>query len=157
VTSFAQAGQASVALLVTQLVETVEVIVTDRFERVIGLQRNARLKPGELLGDFAGLSTQLTLATLRQVEALYLGAHEDGLSALVQQSAPEIDTHLRSLLREALHASAAIAGPLERVVRRDASPIERARERAKALELAFKVELTSALAVTLSIAAGDGD
>jgi predicted lipoprotein len=49
VTRFARAGQASVALLVTQLVETVEAIVTDRLARVLGLHQNGRLKLGELI------------------------------------------------------------------------------------------------------------
>jgi predicted lipoprotein len=154
---FAQAGQESVALLVNQLVETSEAIVTDRFERVLGLQQNNRLRPGELMGDFSQLTTELTVTTMRGMRALYLGAREDGLSVLVQQAAPTIDAHVRSALAQAVAASEALGAPLAQLVVRDAAKVRSARELAKALELAFKVQLPSALGVTLSIAAGDGD
>jgi predicted lipoprotein len=157
VRSFAAGAQQSLSLLVTQLVESVEAIVTDRYERVLGLARNGRLKQGDLLGDFAQLSTEITCAALDEIRRLYQGRDDDGLGALVKQAAPAIDAHVRRALDEASESAQAIGGPLEQVVRRDASKIERARERAKALELAFKVELPSALSITLSIAAGDGD
>jgi predicted lipoprotein len=157
VRKFAKGGQQNVALLVTQLVQSVEAIVADRLDRVLGLHKNGRLKPGELLGDFSGLSTQLTCVSLREIRTLYLGASDDGLSALVKQAAPDIDAHLRTLLADALRATEAIGAPLERAVLNAAGSIESARDRVKALELAFKVELPSALGVTLSIAAGDGD
>jgi predicted lipoprotein len=157
VQKFAEGGQGQLTLLVTQLVQSVEALFTDRLERVLGLYKSGRLKSGELLGDFSGLSTRALCTSLHEVCALYLGAHEDGLSALVKQAAPSIDAHLRSALSQARSAADAIGSPLEHVVAHDARKIERARERVKAVELGFKVELTSALGVTLSIAAGDGD
>jgi predicted lipoprotein len=157
VEQFARGGQEHVALLVNQLVESSEAIVSDRFERVLGLYRNGRLHAGELLGDFSGSTTQLTITALRGLSALYLGARADGLCALVQQAAPAIDAHLRAAFGRALEGSEALAAPLAQLVARDASSIERARDRVKVLELALKVELPSALGVTLSIAAGDGD
>lgn len=154
---FAGGRQESVALLVNQLVESSEAIVTDRFERVLGLHRNDRLRPGELLGDFSRSTTKLTLSALHGLSSVYLGAREDGLCSLVQQTAPAIDAHVRSALSQALKETAALGAPLAELVVHDAPKIERARERVKALELALKVELPSALGVTLSIAAGDGD
>jgi predicted lipoprotein len=154
---FAADGQASVALLVNQLIENVEAIVTDRLERALGLHEHQRLKPGALLGDFSGLSTELVCVTLRQVQALYVGAADDGLGVLVKQSAPQIDAHLRDALGSALRAVEAIGAPLERAVLQDADKLKRASAQTRALESAFKAELTSALGVTLSIAAGDGD
>lgn len=154
---FVAGAQASVVLLVNQLIESVEAVVNDRLERALGLHQNGRLKPGELLGDFSGLSTELVCTTLRQVRALYLGPAEDGLGVLVKQVAPQIDAHLRSALRGAVGAAEALGAPLEQAVLRDATKLERAREQARTLERAFKAELTSALGVTLSIAAGDGD
>jgi predicted lipoprotein len=154
---FARGGQEHVALLVNQLVESSEAIVTDRFERVLGLHRNGRLHPGDLLGDFSSLTTKLTVSALRGLSAIYLGAREDGLCMLVQQAAPAIDAHVRGALSQALQESEALPAPLAQLVARDAAKIERARERVKALELALKVELPSALGVTLSMTAGDGD
>jgi predicted lipoprotein len=154
---FAAAGQASIVLLVNQLIESVEAVVNDRLERALGLHQNRRLKPGELLGDFSGLSSELVCTTLRQVRALYLGPANDGLGVLVKQIAPEIDAHLRDALQGAVAAAEALGAPLEQVVVHDATKLEHARDQARALERAFKAELTSVLGVTLSIAAGDGD
>jgi predicted lipoprotein len=157
VVRFARGSKDSVALLVNQLVESSEAIVTDRLERALGLQRNGRLHPGDLLGDFSNLTTELTVTGVKGLSALYLGAREDGLCLLVQQAAPAIDAHLRSAFRKALKDCETLAAPLAQLVAHDAAKIERARDSMKALELALKVELPSALGVTLSIAAGDGD
>jgi predicted lipoprotein len=156
-TRFAADGQASIVLLVNQLIESVEAVVNDRLERALGLHRHGRLKPGELLGDFSGLSTELVCTTLRQVRALYLGPADDGLGLLVKQVAPQIDAHLRDALQAAVAAAEALGAPLEQAVSHAATKLEGARDQARALERAFKAELTSALGVTLSIAAGDGD
>lgn len=154
---FAAGGQESLNRLVNQLVETSETIAADRLLRVLGLQEHDRLLPGQIYGGFSGLSAQLPLASLITTQSLYLGVDDAGLCALVKQVSPAIDTRVRSTFAAALAALKALSGPLEQVVRRDRKLLVQAADAAKALEVALKSDLASALGVTLSIVSGDGD
>jgi predicted lipoprotein len=58
---------------------------------------------------------------------------------------------------EALAAVRALEAPLERVVTTDRATLAAAAQATKALELALKVDLASALGVTITFQTGDGD
>lgn len=88
---------------------------------------------------------------------LYLGVGDGGLAALVKPVAPRIDRRVRERFAQANAALARVRMPLESLVVHDRVQVEAAFRALKELELALKVDLASALAVTLTFTAGDGD
>jgi predicted lipoprotein len=155
--SFAAEGQAGLTRLITQNVETLESIAVDRLQRALALHQQGRLRLGELPADFSGLSLSISRVQLEALHAQYRGQDERGVSALVAQAAPQIAPHIETLYQEALSALRALELPMAEALVRVPGQVERALERVKALEIAYKAELSSALAITLSLVSGDGD
>lgn len=155
---FAAEGQASLARLLTQNVETIESIAVDRLSRVLALHEQKRLRLGEVQADFSGMSTQLCLEQLGSIAAMYRGAGSDqGVAALVRQAAPQVEPRIGSALDRALAALKDVKLPLEQAVVQNQPAVSVAHARVKDLEVAYKTELASALAITLSLVSGDGD
>jgi predicted lipoprotein len=154
---FAQGGQQSVSRLVGQMVSTVEALLVHRLDLVLGLERSRMLKPAEVEGWPSGTSHTIALVELETTERLYGVEREGGLSELVRPVAPAIDDRVRERLGVALEAVRKIHAPLERTVVSDRPALSAAAEATKALELALKVDLASALGVTVTFQSGDGD
>jgi predicted lipoprotein len=116
------------------------------------------VRASDVQGAPSGVSTALVLAQLTATEALYLGREGDhGLAALVRPVAPTIDERVRSRFRAAKQALTRLGAPLERAVAADRAQVLTAFRALKELELALKVDLASALGVTLTFTGGDGD
>lgn len=155
--SFAADGQASLTRLVTHDVETLESIVVDRLQRGLALQQQGRLRPGEVPADLSGLSLQVSAVQLEALQGRYAGRDGLGLEALVVQAAPALAPRIRAALDQALSALRALSVPLLRVLAESPARVEHALAQVKAVEVAYKSELATALAVTLALTAGDGD
>jgi predicted lipoprotein len=155
--SFAADGQAALTRLITQNVETLESIAVDRLQRALALHEQGRLRLGELPADFSGLSLSISYVQLEALHAQYKGRDERGLGALVAQAAPQIAPHIEALYQEALGTLRGLERPMAEALVQSPAQVQRALERVKALEIAYKAELSSALAVTLSLVSGDGD
>jgi len=155
--SFAADAQAALTRLITQNVETLESITVDRLQRALALHEQGRLRLGELPADFSGLSLSISRVQLEALHAQYRGRNERGLSALVAQAAPQIAPRIEGLYQEALGTLAGLERPMADALVQSPAEVKRAHERVKALEIAYKAELSSALAVTLSLVSGDGD
>jgi predicted lipoprotein len=156
-TSFAAGGQASLTKLLTQNVENIESIAVDRLQRAMALSEQKRLRLGELQADFCGLSSQISLVQLEALRALYVGHDGQGIAALVAQAAPQVAPRVGLALDQALAALRGVTMPLEQAVVRQPEAPRAALVRVKALEVAYKADLATALALTLSIVSGDGD
>lgn len=156
-TSFAQGGQLSLSALVQQMIETVETLSTNRLELVLGLAQSRMLKPHELEGWPSGTSQAITLAQLTATEQLYRGGKSGGISDLAAASAPAIAERVSQKYAIAVEAVRSLGAPLERVVTTDREKLKSAAAAVKALELALKVDLASALGVTITFQTGDGD
>ncbi|HEX6244031.1 MAG TPA: imelysin family protein [Polyangiales bacterium] len=154
---FAADGQAGLTRLITQNVETLESIALDRLQRPLELHAQGRLKPGEVPGDFSGLSFVMSRVQLEALRAQYVGRDDRGVAALVVQAAPAIAPRVQGLLDGALGALEALQKPLRQTLEHSPAAVKGAFDQVKALEIAYKVELASALAVTLSLVSGDGD
>jgi len=154
---FAQDGQLSLSMLVQQMIETIETLLTNRLELVLGLAQSHMLKPHELEGWPSGMSHEIVLAQLTGNEQLYRGGDGGGLADLTRLSAPAIAQQVSSRYEAAITAIRALGAPLERVVTTQRKKLELAAAATKALELALKVDLASALGVTITFQTGDGD
>jgi predicted lipoprotein len=154
---FAAAGQQSVSRLVNQLVSTVENLAFSKLGLVLGLAESQLLKPAEVEGWPSGTSSQLALAELTGVERLYGASKRGGLGELVRAVAPVVDLRVEQRFLDALQALRQLNAPLERMVLSNRPALAAAAASTKALELALKVDVASALGVTLTFQTGDGD
>jgi len=150
-------AQESVSRLVNQMVATVETLASDRLAVVIEMAAHDDLRSSEVQAAASGLSQQLVLVQLAATEALYLGHQGDGLSALVRPVAGQIDERVRARFVAARNLTEQLGAPLEVAVVFDRARVLAAFRALKELELALKVDLASALGVTLTFTAGDGD
>jgi uncharacterized protein len=155
--TFARGGQESVNRLVNQMVDTMESGVAGRLIRVAELEENHRLTPSEIEGWPSGTSRDIVLAYATSTERLYSGGAGMGLADLVHGVAPAIDRHLREVWSKLLSSLRAMTAPLERTVKVDRPALMQGARAAKEVEVALKTELASALGVTLTFSAGDGD
>jgi predicted lipoprotein len=146
-------GQETLSKIVNQLVATVETLATDRLAAVLEMHAFKNVRASEVQGAPSGSSRELVLAQLRTSERIYRA----GLAALVVPVAPQIDERVRARFEKALRLVDQVDGPLEQVVHRDRKKLEEAFRALKELEVALKVDLASALGVTLTFTAGDGD
>jgi uncharacterized protein len=154
---YGAAGQESVSRLVNQMVSSVESLAFSRLGIVLGLAESRMLKPADVEGWPSGSSTALALAELTGIERLYGTSKRGGLRELVRVASPAIDLRVQQRLDEALKAVRQLSAPLERVVMDNRAALAAAVASTKALELALKVDVASALGVTLTFQTGDGD
>ncbi|MFZ5894901.1 MAG: imelysin family protein [Myxococcota bacterium] len=154
---FSQASKQGIDKVVTQMIATAETLAVNHIGSVLGLAESNLLKPSDVEGAPSQLSQRLVLTELEAIEKLYRAGDGDSLSALVRGIAARIDDRVQRAFAEARHAVSALGAPLEVVVKRDRTLLSRALAATKALEIALKVELASALGVTLTFQMGDGD
>ena len=152
-----QSAQESVSRLVNQMIGTVETLASDRLSIVLELHAHDNLRASEIQGAPSQLSRALVLAQLTATEALYQGREGDGIRALVSPVAPQIDARVRTRFAAARTLLEQLDAPLEVAVVRDRARVLAACAALKELERALKVDLASALGVTLTFTAGDGD
>ena len=156
-TRFAEDAQIHLSILVNQMIGTVENLAAHRLEHVLRLDKNQRLVPREVEGWPSRTSHRIALAQLTGNERLYRGGKSGGLAALTRATAPAIGARVSERYADAVRAVRALSGPLEVVVKQDQPRLAAAAAATKALELALKVDLASALGVTITFQTGDGD
>ena len=152
---FAAGGQQSLNRLIGQMVSTVENVASNRLNLVLGLDKSHMLRPSQVEGWPSGTSQAIALALLIGTQRLYDG--EGRLSELVKAAAPAIDQRIRSGFAAAVVSVEKLGAPLEQIVKVDRGALEAAVVATKALEVAMKVDLASALGITITFQSGDGD
>jgi uncharacterized protein len=156
-TSFSHDAQQSVSRLVNQMTATIEILASERLGPTLERHAAGGIRKAELPGEHGGVSHLLVLTQLEATERLYLGAGRNGLAALVAEVAPAIDAHVRARFARARALLGSFVAPIEVTVRKNQNLVAQTSTALKELELALKVDLASALGVTLVFNAGDGD
>jgi uncharacterized protein len=146
-----------ISQLLNLLVETGESLAADRLAHALTLHTQGRLVEGALPGSLSQVSADILVCWLTVMQRIYTGAHQDGLTLLVQQVSAQTDARVRTAFDTALRDVRKLGPSLEASVVRGANDLSQAAKSARALEVLFKTELASALGVTISIASGDGD
>jgi uncharacterized protein len=154
---FSRAGGESLSTLLAELIGSVENACAQRLDYVLKLADSRLLKPREIEAWPSGLSHEIALQQLSSTERLYRGGRHGGLSDLTRAVAPAVDERVRARYADAISAVRALGAPLERVVHANRPVLARAAEATKKLEITLKVDLASALGVTLTFASTDGD
>jgi predicted lipoprotein len=155
--ALSQLGQDGLNRVVSQMIQTVEVYATQRLSLVLWLGSLNRVRRADIEGGPSRISTDLAVSLLESGERLYEGPRTGGLSALVKSSAPRINDRVRTTFRDAIGAARGLRVPLEDAVVANRSKVEALMAAVKALEIALKSDLASALGVTLDFASGDAD
>jgi predicted lipoprotein len=154
--SFAEHGRDSENRLVAQMIDSVELLV-GKLERVLRFNESGALQASHVKGYFSGTSLDIAISLLAGTEALYAGGGGPGLCDRVAPVSTAIDERLRAAFGAAHRALQALRVPLEQCVKANSKGMRSAVTAVRALELALRVDLKSALGITLTFSSGDGD
>ena len=108
-------------------------------------------------GSRSGSSLQSVIVALEGVDKFFRGEKGLGLRDALNQMNPTLATRLQEKFTAAIAATRAIGLPLERAAVDRRAAVQKAVDQLHELEILFKVDLASALGVTITFTSGDGD
>ena len=154
---FAAGGQTSVNLLVNQLTQSLENTLQNHLNFALMLPAPIDRQLNRIKGSRSGSSLQGVIVMLEGVDKFYQGENGLGLRDAVNSLNPALATRVQDKLKAAIAATRDIGEPLERAAVGKRAAVQNAVEQTRALEILFKVDLASALGVTITFTSGDGD
>ena len=154
---FAKAGQEGVNTLVNQLIPCVELITERQLRFVLSLPHPISRQLDRIERGRSGTSLEGTLAALEGAHRLYRGGDGLGLDDAVKRINPSLEKRVDEHFEAAIGAVRALAMPLETAATQNRAGLQAACDKTHALELLLKVDVASALGVTLTFTATDGD
>jgi predicted lipoprotein len=153
----AGAGQDGVNLLVNQLAHAVEDAHGRHLNFVMVLPQPIAQQIYRIQGGPSGSSLAVTIAFLEGARRCYRGEGGPGLAEAVQQVNAPLAKRISDQFDETIAATRAIGAPLDDAVVNNHAALQAACDKAHALEILLKVDLVSALGVTLTFSSVDGD
>jgi predicted lipoprotein len=154
---FASGEGESLAIVVGELITVLETLAVERLDLVVRLDLSRRLSPEAFEGGPSRTSHELAVAQFRTSEQLYRGRGGGGVADLVTARAPGVSERVEQRWDTAVASVGALTAPLEELVKRDRPRVVAAVSALKLLEIVLKVDVASALGLTLSFPGGDGD
>ena len=97
------------------------------------------------------------MASLRGADQIYRGSEGLGLDDYLRALNPALETRIEQQFQKAITALEAVESPIEEAVGDRKEFVQRAYAAIRDLEILFKVDLASALGVTIMFNSGDGD
>lgn len=155
--SFAAGGQASINLLVNDILEAVEVGAQSRLYLIKEWNTAKVLKPEFVEAGLSAASQQALLSLLAGAEERFNGGDKAGLDDYLRTLNPATAERVRTQFRKTIAAVTAIGMPFDQATASSHALIATAHEEARALEIVLKVEVASVLGVTLTFRSIDGD
>jgi predicted lipoprotein len=150
-------GQPALNRLVNDLVAVVENVASDRLAFAVGAVSSGAIAWTPYEGDASDSSGTIAVSLLRGVERLYRPRADGGVGALVRATSPAAAGPVDEAMTRAVAGADELGASLADAVRRDPAGAQRVAAAARALEVALKTNVASALGVTLTFTAGDGD
>lgn len=154
---FASAGQESINKLVNQLAAHLEFVAENRLGFVLRLPEPISRQYHRVECSPSGTSQRNSSGLIAGIRQLYLGGEGAGLDDLVAQLNPTLALRIDAQFTDTLSAIDALASPLEDAVLKDRVALQSAYDKARALEIFFKVDVASTLGVTITFGSTDGD
>jgi uncharacterized protein len=154
---FAAGGQASINLLVNQLAHAIEDVEQARLHFALTLPAPLSQQMYRIEASPSGASLLDAIARVEGIEKFYRGAGGLGLADVLKQVNAPLDQRIQAQFATTLSAIKAIDEPLDQAAVDKRDTVQNASDKTKALEIIFKVDLASALGVTISFTSGDGD
>jgi len=94
---------------------------------------------------------------LQGIEQVYRGATGAGLEGYLKHLNASLAERVKGQIETTLTAVQAVGAPFEQAVPANRAPVEDAYQKTHALEVLCKVDLASALGVTITFNSNDGD
>ena len=155
---FAAGGQTSLNLLVNQLAHAIEDVEQARLNFALVLPKPLPQQIYRIEASASGASLQDAVASLEGVQKFYRGAGGGlGVADVLKPVNAPLAKRIDEQFDATFAAIKAIGEPLDQAAVDKREAVENASAKAKALEILFKVDLASALGVTISFISGDGD
>lgn len=154
-------AQAGVDEVVNKLIDGLAVMVKTKLDTPLGNLTGAAVDPALLESRFSGRARADLAANLEGVWAVYHGADPvgvaEGLGVLVHDVDPGLNQRVHVQYESAAAAVAAIPEPLADALTTDREAVQFARDELDALRRMLKLDVASALGVTLMLSDNDGD
>ena len=154
---FATGGQQTINHLINQMAASLEDISEEHLNLVLQLPQPIARQLDRIENARSGSSLQALSARLAGMRVLFRGVAGAGMDDYLRQLNPALHTRVEQQFDHALAALEAVALPLEEAVTTRRESLQRAYQTVHELELLFKVELASALGVTITFSSNDGD
>jgi predicted lipoprotein len=154
---FAAGGQQSVNLAVNQLAAAIENAAERHLRFVLVLPNPISRQLYRVERSRSGSSLEGLLASVEGAQKFFSGNGGLGLKDAVRQVNPELEKRLAQQFEASISAIRAVNAPLEQAAVNNRAAIENAYEKTRALEILLKVDMVSALGVTLTFSSNDGD
>lgn len=154
---FATGGPATLSLLVNALARNLESIAEERLNLALQLPAPVMRQLHRIEGAHSSTSVPQLLGMLRGVHKIYRGGEGLGLDDSLRELNPALVGKVESQFQTAIAALEAIDAPLEVAVTDRKEFVQRAYEAVRDLEMLFKVDVASALGVTIIFKSDDGD
>jgi predicted lipoprotein len=156
-TKFAAGGQDSLNLLVNQLSMGLEYIAEREVNFVLVLPQPLSLQLSRVERSRSGSSLRGALAGIEGARKIYLGGEGLGLDDSLQRLNAPLDQRIKDQFQATLAATSAIGSSLEQAAADHRATVEAAYAKLRELEVLIKVDLASALGVTITFSSNDGD
>jgi uncharacterized protein len=154
---FAAGGQASINLLVNQLAHAIEDVGQNHLNFVLMLPNPISHQLFRIERSRSGSSLEGTIAYLEGIQTMYRGAGGYGLAEVVKEINAPLAKRIDNQFGVAIAATKAIGEPLKQAAVDNRAAVQKAYDQVHALEILFKVDLASALGVTITFISNDGD
>jgi predicted lipoprotein len=155
-TKLAQGGQESINLLVNQLAMALEDVV-EHLHFILQLPPPVSAQLERIERTRSGSSLAGLIASFEGLKKMYRGGDGLGPDDALKQINPVLEKRVQEHIEAAAHSIRALASPLEKAVIDNRAAVEKAYESSRALEIVIKVDIVSALGVTLTFSSNDGD
>ena len=154
---FAAGGQASINTVVNQLAHAIEDFNQSRLNFALFLPKPLNTQIYRIEASPSGASLQGAVASMEGMQTFYRGENGQGLRDVLKQVNAPLAKKIDDQFDATLAAIKAIGEPLDKAVFDKRDAVQNACDKVKALEILFKVDLASALGVTITFISGDGD
>jgi predicted lipoprotein len=154
---FVAGGQETLNSLVNQLAQNLETIAESRINLALQLPAPVMRQLNRIEGARSRTSLTQLVASLRGTYQIYRGSEGLGLDDYLRALNPALETRIEQQFQKAITALQAVESPIEEAVGDRKEFVQRAYEAIRDLEILFKVDLASALGVTIMFNSNDGD
>ena len=154
---FTTGGQTTLNSLMNQAAKIVETVAEGHLDFALHLRSPIAPQLDRIEGARSGTSVPQLLAILRGTHQMYRGGEGLGLDDYVRGLNPALETRVEQQFQKALSALQAIEPPFEVALTDRKESVQLAFEAAHGLEILLKVDLASALGVTITFSSNDGD
>lgn len=154
---FVAGGQETLNSLVNQLAQNLETIAESRINLALQLPAPVVRRLDRIEGARSRTSLSQLVASLRGAYQIYQGSGGLGMDDYLRALNSGLETRVEQQFQKASTALEAVESPIEEAVGDRKEFVQQAYEAIRDLEILFKVDLASALGVTIMFNSNDGD